>query len=97
MNCMVKPVEVVFRRFAKAMGRKVGRYTRLKSGKLKANIGNWSLDYNSVYGGYVIEEMYNKSGGVSQPFGSRRHSANQLIVMMRFAMDSLGAKKRRRK
>ena len=78
------------------MGKKIGGYTKLKSGKYKANVGNWTLSHNSTYGGYVIEQIYNAAGGVSQPFGSRRYKPTQFIEMMRFAMDALEVKRRKR-
>ena len=93
---MVNKVEMIFARFARTMGKKIGGYTKLKNGKFKANVGNWTLSYNPTYGGYVIEQIYNAGGGVSQPFGSQRHKPTQFITMMRFAMDAIDIKRRRR-
>lgn len=36
------------------------------------NIGEWYLDYYSIGGGYVINELVNKAGGVKCPFGYNR-------------------------
>lgn len=94
---MVKgPAEIAFMRLAKAMNKKVGGYTKLKNGKYKANIGNWTLDYASVYGGYVIHQMYNAGGAVSEPFGSRRFPKGAFIAMCNFAIRALELKRGRR-
>ena len=58
----------------------------------RARVGAWTLDHNSIYGGYVIEEMHNVGGGVSQPFGSTRHNAREFCAMVRFALDAQGVK-----
>jgi hypothetical protein len=54
-----------------------------------AHVGAWTLDYNPIYGGYVIEVIANTGGGVSQPFGSQRHPASEFCAMVRFALDVL--------
>jgi len=58
-----------------------------------ARVGAWTLDHNAIYGGYVIEEMYNEGGGVSQPFGSMRRSARDFCDAVAFAENALRAAK----
>lgn len=57
----------------------------------RAAVGAWSLDYNPVYGGFVIEEMHNAGGGVSQPFGSMRRTAREFCDAVYFAENALRA------
>lgn len=56
---------------------------------LRAAVGAWSLDYNGVYGGFVVHEMFNDGGGVSEPFGSMRRNAREFCAAARFALDAL--------
>lgn len=56
--------------------------------------GGWSLDYASVYGGYVIEQE-EESGGISHPFCGFRRSAREMYLSMYMAaraVESLGDK-----
>ena len=55
----------------------------------RAHIGAWMLDYNPIYGGFVIEEMFNEGGGVSRPMGDLRRNAREFCDAVRFAMDAL--------
>src|SRR5439155_4522318 len=59
----------------------------------RARVGAWALDYNPIYGGFVIEEMYNEGGGVSQPFGSMRRGARDFCDAVYFAENALRAAK----
>ncbi len=52
--------------------------------------GGWALDYNSTYGGYVIEEEM-ESGGVSHPFGSLRRSSREMYLSMLMTAQALEA------
>ena len=54
-------------------------------------VGAWVLDHNSVYGGYVVEQMENEHGGISHPLGSGRKSAREFCDAVRFALDALRA------
>lgn len=49
------------------------------------DVGGWVLDYNGIYGGYVIHEMFNENGAVSEPFGSRRRNAREFCEAVNFA------------
>ena len=48
-------------------------------------VGAWRLDYAGCYGGWVIQEIDNEGGGISNPFGARRHKAGELLNMIYFA------------
>lgn len=80
-----------FERLADMMGKKAQGdcWQRDKDGTLKAKVGCWHLDH-STYGGYVVEEMTNEKGGVTQPFGAIRRSARDFcdaVSMIGYAMD----------
>jgi hypothetical protein len=55
-----------------------------------ATVGAWMLDYNPVYGGFVIHQMGNEGGGVSCPMGHTRKPAREFCEAVRFAIDALG-------
>lgn len=74
----------------KALGRKL--WERVGPENV-AYVGAWTLDHNSIYGGYVIEEIYNTGGGVSQPFGSMRRTAREFCDAVYFAENALRAAK----
>lgn len=54
-----------------------------------ASVGAWTLDYNPVYDGFVIEEILNVGGGVSHPMGDLRRNARDFCNAVRFAMDAI--------
>lgn len=66
-----------FARFAKLMGRKIGK-----------EIGDWQLDCASCYGGYVIEECM-ESGGIDHPLGSRRRTASEMYLSLHMAINAI--------
>ena len=76
-----KYVEAVFKRFCEAMGKHVAEDYK--------DVGGYSLDHNSIYGGYVIEEIHGASGGVDHPFGSNRMKAGAFTDAMHFAMRAI--------
>lgn len=53
------------------------------------DVGAYQLDYNPTYGGANVELIDNESGGVSQPFGSRRYKPQQFVDMVRFTCDAI--------
>jgi hypothetical protein len=59
----------------------------------RARVGAWALDHNGVYGGFVIHEMFNEGGGVSEPFGGVRRSAREFCDAVYFAENALRAAK----
>lgn len=50
---------------------------------------SYHLDYNSTYGGYMIEKIVNPSGGVDHPLGARRRSLSEMYDAMQFAYMTL--------
>lgn len=59
------------------------------AGQTQANVGAWYLDANPAYGGYVVCEMANESGGVYNPLGFMRMSGREFVWAVRFALDVL--------
>ena len=49
------------------------------------DVGGWVLDYNGIYGGYVVHQMFNDGGAISDPFGSRRRNAREFCDAVNFA------------
>ena len=80
-----KMVRSLFVHFTHASGHRIARDYK--------DVGGWRLDYNGVYGGYVIEQIFNSSGAVSQPFGSSRRKAQEMWYSMHFAMRALENRK----
>jgi hypothetical protein len=70
-----------------------GTLWTLEGNENSARVGAWGLDYNPTYGGFVIEEIFNEGGGVSQPFGSMRRSARDFCDAVYFAENALRAAK----
>ena len=62
-----RQVKKAFEMLAEACGRHIA--------KKHNDVGGWTLDYNPIYGGYVIEEIMNEGGGVKHPFFSTRMTA----------------------
>ena len=92
-----KDAENATSRLAKALGKEAeGCWTRDKSGNLKSKVGCWTTDYNSIYGGAVINEMMNESGGVSEPFGSTRRAPREFVDSVRMAITAIDIYKKRR-
>jgi len=50
--------------------------------------GGWVLDYSSIYGGYVIEEI-GEMGSVSHPFGAVRRTSAEMFLSMHMAAQVL--------
>jgi len=74
-----KQVRQIFKAFCEQMGFRIAKSFN--------DLYAMRLDYNSVYGGYVIEKICNEHGGVSCPFGHARRSAREMTGCMFFAMD----------
>lgn len=64
--------------------------------KNKVNLGSWGLDYNSVYGGYNIEEIVSEGGGIDHPFGERRKKPTQFKDELKSMIKALELKRRKR-
>jgi len=58
-------------------------------GNGKAIPGCWVVDYQSMYGGAVIEQITNPEGGVTHPFGSKRMNAESFCFATHMAEKSV--------
>jgi hypothetical protein len=79
-----KQIESLFTLFCKEHGKK-----RAES---YADKGAWSINYNAIYGGFVIIE-YCENGGEGLPFGEQRRKAAEFWDTMHFALKSVYAVK----
>lgn len=70
---------------AKTLNKKFGNCWKSKDGKNTSEVGCWELDHNPIYGGSVIHEIMNESGGVDEPFGSRRLKPDHFCTATKFA------------
>ncbi|GAH01867.1 unnamed protein product, partial [marine sediment metagenome] len=66
-------------------------------GGLESEVGCWTVDYNAIYGGAVIQEIVSKGGGVTQPFGAMRRKPREFCETTRFAQDAIRLYKKRKK
>lgn len=49
------------------------------------DVGGWVLDYNGIYGGYVVHQMFNENGATAEPFGGKRRNARDFCDVVNFA------------
>lgn len=76
-----KAVEGMFKVFVKTIGGRVAESYN--------DEGAYRLDYVACYGGYNIEQIHNKAGGVDQPFGSTRRKPTEMWDTLHFAVRAL--------
>lgn len=55
----------------------------------KAVIGAWTLDHNSVYGGYRVEEICNEGGAIREPLLRQRLSGSEMLSAVNMAADAV--------
>jgi hypothetical protein len=53
------------------------------------DVGALTLDYQSVYGGVTVEQISNKGGAITHPFGSERLKPSEFCNAVRFAEKAL--------
>ncbi len=82
-----KQVEGLFHTFAKACGKRVALS--------HLDVGGWQIDYNSAYGGWLIEEVTNSSGALSDVLGSTRRPTTEMWYTMHFALRAIEACRRK--
>jgi hypothetical protein len=70
-------VDATFRNFCTQSG--------LRAATSWNDVGGLQLDYNSAYGGFVVQRIENESGGVSCPFGHGRLPHGAMADTFRFA------------
>ena len=74
-----KEVEKAFERLMSLLGKRPAKGYK--------DVGGWRLDANSTYGGYIVEEIVNEAGGITQPLGSMRMKAQAFYDACHFAED----------
>mgnify|MGYP001615882592 CR=1 FL=1 len=70
-----KYAEGWFRRLAEGLGKDIAEGDNFRK------IGAWELDYNSVYGGAIIEEVCNEGRGMTRPLIEYRLKPFEFGVM----------------
>jgi len=75
-------VQGMFERFCKVTNNKIA--------KDHLDIGGLHLDYNSIYGGYVIHRVANSGGGVDCPYGMSRKQKTEFYYTLHFAILTVG-------
>lgn len=83
-------IQARMERIAAKLGKPTGTAWVRDGNKNRAIIGNWSLDYNPVYGGYEVQEIVNESGAVKLPLGNGRKMSsefNDALQMVEFALE----------
>lgn len=93
-----RDAEQAFERLADAVGAKVADPAWKTTDKRR--LGAWTLDHNSVYGGYVIEAFvadtprddgHQAYTAVTRPMGDYRHTARDFAQMCHFAVRAIEA------
>jgi hypothetical protein len=91
-----KQVEAKFAQAMDAIGVPHGEaYLKMGNGTYVANVGNFNLDHNAVYGGYTITKIVNAGGGETCPFGMGRNGAATFVAMMNALIDGVHILKQR--
>ena len=83
-----KDAERAFDRLAYALGKQHTRWEQV-DGRNVVNVGSWHLDCAPIYGGYVVNEICNEGGGITQPFGMLRHPAREFCALVNFALAAI--------
>jgi len=60
------------KRLGDFMGKQVGDCWEKKGDRNVSKMGCWVLDCNAIYGGCIVEEIMNESGGVNHPLTESR-------------------------
>ncbi len=90
---MTKKAELAFARLLRAFNKKRNVWKRDRKGNLIAKPGRWVLD--SSFGGFVVEEITNKSGGTSAPFRTNRKKAAEFVRWINDTIEALRVRGRR--
>lgn len=77
-----------FRRLATKLGKPTQTGVVTENG-YHSIVGAWALDYNSVYGGCIVEEIINEQGGVTHPLTTERVSPRVFCQMVNFALRAM--------
>lgn len=87
MRTTQKTLDALLLQLAIRCGVDIGHYAKNANGKYEAQLGNLAFDRN--IGGVQVQQISNVHGGVSTPFGDRRHTKGQMEQLLRFALDSI--------
>lgn len=71
-------VQKAFELFVSTIGGQVARNYN--------DVDRYGLDYNGVYGGYLIYRIVNVHGGQTCPFGYTRKNVREMFDTLHFAM-----------
>ena len=82
-----KDAEKCFERLLSALGKRRAR--------AYSDVGGWTLDYNPIHGGVIIEEIANTGGGVHHPIGEGRLTPKEFCYTVNFTIRALEAMRRR--
>ena len=83
MRINKKDLEAVVNRINKMVGAPEHAYTRTRDGKIKANIGNFHLDW--AYGGVSLVRMATEGGGVTtiiHGYGTKRELYEKMQALI---------------
>ena len=80
MRITEKNLEMLVESLNKITGSPLTSYTKYKSGKYKANLGNFHLDF--AYGGVSLHRMQNLNGGIEDIFQKGHMTKRQLWDLM---------------
>jgi len=72
-----KQVEAKFERFINSIGGRIAKDYK--------DVGGYQLDNQPIYGGYVIQRIFNDSGAIDHPFGQIRRKASEFYDTLDFA------------
>jgi hypothetical protein len=72
----------------KAVERLMQKFPQGHWAKDHKDAGGWILDYNGIYGGYVIMELL-QGGGETGIFGLMRRNAREMYDTISFALEVL--------
>lgn len=76
-----KDAELAFGRLCEVLGKRPATAYN--------DVGAWTLDYNPIYGGAVVEEVINDGGGITQPLGSTRCTPREFCLRVNFLIRAL--------
>lgn len=70
------------KRIALLLGKTSGNPWTRTGDKNVSRVGTLRLDYNAIYGGYVVEEICNEHGAVRHPFTPNRLKGQAMWDML---------------
>lgn len=77
MKTTKKELQIMFNRFLKTIGERPAEHSRDEDG--------FNLEHNSVYKGYMIDQITNDKGAIRHPFINLRMSKSEMYQCLWFA------------